>query len=120
MYEMKGRKVISLSVNSLFERNETTISSDGKEKLLDVASVIRRHPKHSLEVKMFTYDQSSGEQQIKELSRYLTKQLILPEDAIDTKLIVVKKAIYPSIDISILNKENQARENSDSLESRPE
>jgi hypothetical protein len=120
MYEVKEGKVISLSLKSLFERDETILTSEGKGRLVEVASVIKRDLHHPIELKMLTHDQSSGEQQMKELSRYLTKQLILPEDAIDTKLIVVKEAIYPSIDISILNKENQARENSDSLESRPE
>jgi len=104
MYEVKEGKVISLSLKSLFERNETILSSEGKERLLEVASLIKKYPKHSLEVKMSAYDKSLGEQQIKELSGYLSKQLILPEDAISTKLTVDEKVAYPSIDISSLNK----------------
>lgn len=104
MYEVKEAKVISLSVESLFERDETVLSSEGKEKLLEVASVIKRHLPHPVEVKMLTHDKSSGEQQIKELSSYLSKQLILPEDAISTKLTVDERVAYPSIDISSLNK----------------
>jgi len=106
MYEVKEGKVISLSLKSLFERDENILSSEGKERLLEVASVIKRHLHHPIELKMLIPDQSSGEQQIKELSSYLSKQLILPEDAISTKLTVDEKVAYPSIDISILNKIN--------------
>jgi len=104
MYEVKEGKVISLSLKSLFERDETILSSEGKERLLEVASVIKRHLHHPIELKMLTHDQSSGEQQMKELSSYLSKQLILPEDAISTKLTVDEKVAYPSIGTSILNK----------------
>lgn len=104
MYEVKEGKVISLSLKSLFEKDGTFLSSDGKERLLEVASVMKRHPNHSLEVKMLTYDKSLGEQQIKELSSYLSKQLILPEDVISIKLTIDEKVAYPSIDISSLNK----------------
>ena len=104
MYEVKEGKVISLSLKSLFERDGTILSSEGKEKLLEVASVIKTHLHRPVEVKMSAYDKSSGEQQIKELSSYLSKQLILPEDAISTKLTVDEKVAYPSIDISIMNK----------------
>jgi len=104
MYEVKEGKVISLSLESLFERDGTILSSEGKQKLLEVASVIKRHLHHPVEVKMSAYDKSLGEQQIEELSSYLSKQLILPEDAISTKLTVDEKVAYPSIDISIMNK----------------
>ncbi len=102
MYEVKEGKIISLSLKSLFERDGTILSSEGKEKLLEVASVIKRHLPHPVEVKMLTHDKSSGEQQIKELSSYLSKQLILPEGSVNTRLVVVKEVVYPSIDIDIL------------------
>ncbi len=104
MYEVKEGKVMSLALKPLFERDGTILSSEGKEKLLEVVSVIKRHYSHSLEVKMSAHDKSLGEQQIEELSIYLGKQLILPEDAISTKLTVDEKVAYPSIDISIPNK----------------
>ena len=104
MYEVKEGKVISLSLKSLFERDGTILSSEGKQKLLEVVSVIKTHLHHPVEVKMSAYDKSSGEQQMKELLSYLSKQLILPEDAISAKLTVDEKAAYPSIGISILNK----------------
>ena len=106
MYEVKEGKVISLSLKSLFERDGTILSPEGKERLLEVASVMKRHPNHSLEVKMLTHDKSLGEQQIKELSSYLSKQLILPEGSVSTRLVVDKQVVYSSIDISILNKIN--------------
>jgi len=96
--------VTSLSLKSLFERDENILTSEGKERLVEVASAIKTHLHHPIEVKMLTPDQSSGEQQIKELSGYLTKQLILPENAIGTKLTVDEKVAYPSIDISSQNK----------------
>jgi len=98
--------VTSLSLKSLFERDGTILTSEGKGRLVEVASVIKRDLHHPIELKVLTHDQSSGEQQIKELSSYLSKQLILPEDAISTKLTVDEKVAYPSIDISILNKIN--------------
>jgi hypothetical protein len=104
MYEVNEGKVISLSLKSLFERDGTILSSEGKERLLEVASVIKRHLHHPIEVKMLTYDQSLGEQQMKELSSYLSKQLILPEGSVSTRLVVDKQVVYSSIDISILNK----------------
>jgi len=104
MSEVKEGKVISLSLKSLFERDGTALSSEGKERLLEVVSVIKTHLDRPIEVRMLSHDQSSGEQQIKELSSYLSKQLILPEDAISTKLTVDEKVAYPSIDISSLNK----------------
>ena len=102
MYEVKEGKVISLSLKFLFEGDGTILSSEGEERLLEVANVIKTHLHHPIEVKMLTPDQSSGEQQIKELSIYLSKQLILPEDAISTKLVVDKDVAYPFIDIDIL------------------
>lgn len=102
MYEVKEGKVISLSNDSLFERDENVLSSEGKERLLEVASVIKTHLPHPIELKMLTPDQSSGEQQIKELSSYLSKQLILPEGSVNTRLVVDKEVVYPSIDIDIL------------------
>jgi len=104
MYEREEGKVISLSLKSLFERDGTILSSEGKEKLLEVASGIKRHFPHPVEIKMLTHDQSLGEQQIKELSSYLSKQLILPEGNVNTRLVVDKEVVYPSIDISIPNK----------------
>jgi hypothetical protein len=106
MYEVKEGKVVSLSLKSLFERDGTILTSEGKGRLVEVASVMKRDLPHPIELKMLTPDQSSGEQQMKELSSYLSKQLILPEDAISTKLTVDEKVAYPSIDISILNKIN--------------
>jgi len=102
MYEVKEGKVISLSLKFLFEGDGTILSSEGEERLLEVANVIKTHLHHPIEVKMLTPDQSSGEQQIKELSSYLNKQLILPENAITTRLVVDKEVAYPSIDIDIL------------------
>ncbi|MFB0563825.1 MAG: hypothetical protein ACETWM_21720 [Candidatus Lokiarchaeia archaeon] len=104
IYEVKEGKLISLSNDSLFERDKNILSSEGKEILLEVASVIKRHLRHPIELKMLTPDQSSGEQQMKELSSYLSKQLILPENAISTKLVVDKEVVYPTVDFSILNK----------------
>jgi len=106
MYELKEAEVISLSNDSLFERDENILSSEGKERLLEVASVIKTHLHHPIEVKMLTSDKSSGEQQMKELSTYLSKQLILPEDAISTRLVVDKEVVCPSIDICIPNRIN--------------
>jgi len=106
MYEVKEGKVISLSLESLFERDENILSSEGKERLLEVASVIKRHLPHPIELKMVTPDQSSGEQQIKELSSYLSKQLILPEGSVNIRLVIDKEVVYPTVDFSILSKIN--------------
>jgi len=101
MYEMKEGKIISLSLKPLFEKDGTLLSSEGKQRLLEVVSLLKEYRKHPSEIKMFTSEKPSGEQQIKELSRQLSKQLILPENAIETELIIDKEIVYPSVEISI-------------------
>jgi hypothetical protein len=104
MYEVKEGKIISLSLKSLFEKDGTLLSPEGKQRLLEVASLLKGYRKHPLEIRMFGSDKPLGEQQIKELSGHLSKQLILPVNAIETELIIDKEIVYPSVDISVLNK----------------